>query len=126
MNQEVMLWLLGIVITVCLAIVGFLLLAHLDIIRRLVRIETMFEVYGEKAAKILHSPHTPQLDVLLEKYVDREYELTPAEWKELLGRCETIENDSGNPKDQRALAAWVATVAHHKLQHPPPEFKKHY
>lgn len=122
MNQETILWL----IAQSAALLGAMVTAYIGVVQRLTRLETTIALMGVKAARILHSPHTPDLDRLLEKYVDRDYELTYEEWTELLARCEAIENDLSNPKDQRALAAIVIAVCSHKLSKIPPIFKAHY
>lgn len=133
MNDEATRWVFGILITALGA--GFLiLLGKADNLRdalgkvdtRMTKLETIFSLMGDKAATILHSPHTPALDRLLEKYLDRNYELTPDEWKELVKICDEIEADTNKPKDQRALAAIVSAVCNHKLMQLPPQFKKHY
>lgn len=122
MNQETILWL----IAQSAALLGAMVTAYIGVVQRLTRLETTIALIGVKAARVLHSPHTPQLDRLLEKYIDRNYELTSEEWQELLGRCQAIEDDLSNPKDQRALAAIVSAVCSHKLSKIPPIFKAHY
>lgn len=121
MNQELILWVLG----QSFVYAGVLVLAYIKVTNRLTRLETIMDMLGDKAAKILHSPHTPDLDRLLEKYIDKYYNLTLEEWKELLARCDEIENNLANPKDQRALAAIVAAMCHHKLMHLPPKMRRH-
>lgn len=108
------------------ALTGGVITSAFSIFQRLTKMETTLDLIGMKAANVLHSPHTPELDRLLEKYVSREYELTLDEWKELNDRCEAIENDTSNPKDQRALAAIVSALCHHKMRQAPPKFKSHY
>lgn len=91
MNQEAILWMFGIVQTViCLAITGGLAWL-LIIVQRLTKVETILALFAEKAAAILHSPHTPELDKLLEKYCDREYELSDSEWRQLMAMTFDIE-----------------------------------
>lgn len=82
---------------------------------RLIKVETILALIGEKAAKILHSPHTPELDALLEKYYDRHYELSFQEWARLKEMCIDIENNHDEPKEGRVLAAIIATFCDHKL-----------
>lgn len=121
MNQELILW----VLAQTFVYAGVVVLGYIKLTTRITRLETIMEILGDKAAKILHSPHTPDLDRLLEKYCDKYYLLTVAEWQELLTRCDEIENNLANPKDQRALAAIVGAMCHHKLMHPPPKPRKH-
>lgn len=126
MNQELMQWLIGGLVVFGVGFVGASITAYISLVQRLTKIETTIDLLGEKAARVLHSPHTPDLDRLLEKYVDRHYELSHAEWQELLERCQAIEDDITNPKDQRALAAIVSAVCSHKLMKAPPKFRQHY
>jgi hypothetical protein len=73
-------------------------------------------LFGQKAAKILHSPHDAYgIDYLLDKYIDEHYELTQDEWRNLLTKCEIIENDKSKTKGERTLAAWLFAIANHKL-----------
>lgn len=121
MTQEVVLFLVGQFIVMASALIW----AYASLSSRLVRIETIIEIMGIKAANVLHSPHTPELDGLLEKYVDRHYELSNEQWTRLLELCDEIEQDTTNPKDQRALAAIVSAVCCHKLKKLPPKFNNH-
>lgn len=115
MNQDLFNIVVGVLLTALLGFGAWLVLSQFALIVRVTRIETLFEILGEKFAKVLHSPHTPELDSYLEKYVDKGYELSFNEWRELMERCEAIENDLANPKDQRLLAAFVSALCHHKL-----------
>lgn len=115
MNQDLFNVIVGVILTGVLAFGAWLVLSQFSLDKRLTRIETLFEILGEKFAKVLHSPHTPELDSYLEKYIDNGYEMSFQEWRELMGRCEAIENDQACPKDQRLLAAFVSALCHHKL-----------
>ncbi len=100
-------------------------LAYISLVQRIVKLETVLALLGEKAAKILHSPHTPELDALLEKYLDRYYELSYEEWQRLIHMCQEIEDDNKQSKECRALAAIVLAIASHKLFLAPPKATKH-
>lgn len=82
----------------------------LGVDKRLLRVETLFEMWGEKAAKFLHSPHTPKLDALLEKYYDKHYNLTPEEWTELYDMCREIEENTELPREERSLAGFISMM----------------
>lgn len=93
---------------------------------RVTRLEAVMALFGQKAAKLLHSPDDHLgIDNLLDKYLDRNYELTYAEWEALLIACEIIENDTSKSKGERTLAAWLAAVCSHKLHKPPQPRTKH-
>jgi len=127
MANDVLLWILGIMssvffIVIAAGIRGYtgLLETYSELASRVTRLEAVMSLFGEKAAKILHSPHDPYgIDSLLDKYLDRYYELSWDEWQQLLKACEGIENDCTKSKDERTLAAWIAAVASHKLHIPP-------
>lgn len=130
MNNEVAMWIGGILITGAYAVGGFALKIALSAYHhiamrseehgeKIVRIETMLEIQGKTMARSLHSPHTPELDALLEKYYARNYELSYKEWERLLDLCNrAIEDNAGTEKAD--YAEFLAGVCHHKLRHLPP------
>lgn len=125
MNQTIILWLFGAyqsILTLALASgIGWLIL----IVQRLTKVETILALIADKAAAILHSPHTPELDALLEKYCDRTYTMTELEWEKLRRMCGEIEDNLSLPKEERALAAFVGAAAEHELELPVSKPKKH-
>lgn len=96
-----------------------------DMSGRVIRLETILSMAGEKAARILHSPHTPELDLLLEHYWDRHYELSDGEWKRLAEICGEIEGNAEADPEKRALAAGLGLLAAHKLRVPSKRPGKH-
>lgn len=125
MDKEVFLWLFGFVITGLIGLFVFLVKSHFAVENRLTKVETFLQMFSETAAKVLHSPHTPDLDRLLEKYMDRNYELSNDEWGELRNICEEVENDANESKGSQAMAGWMKNVARHKLALPPEKMRKH-
>jgi hypothetical protein len=127
MNQEAILWIFGILITVVTAVLGKLCTAVIDLKVRTVRIETTFSLYNEKAANILHSPHTPELDSALEqllKCYNENRDMTQDQWANLLRLVEQIENDREIAKGERMLAAMVSTTCRVKLGMTPDGYRK--
>jgi hypothetical protein len=109
------------------AVLGFLCTAVIDLKVRIVRIETTFSLYNEKAANILHSPHTPELDVALEqllKCYNENRDMTQDQWANLLRLVEQIENDREIAKGERMLAAMVSTTCRVKLGMTPDGYRK--
>lgn len=99
--------------------------AYVSVIQRLTRVEAVISLFGEKAAKMLHSPDNHHgIDDLLDKYLDRNYELSFDEWTELKTKCEAIEANKSLSHGERILAAFLSALAHHKLLLPPP-IRKH-
>lgn len=128
MDKDYILWLLG-VLVLCFGggLAGFLRLNDriATVIERVVKMEVIISLLGETAAKVLHSPHTPELDALLEKYCDRYYELSNPEWTRLLEICTMIESNPKISKQERALAGFILAVSSHKLFLLPPVIQKH-
>lgn len=125
MNESLFAAVIGSVLLIVSGAMGFILTKVFAMDGRMIRLETTFELWGHKAAGVLHSPHTPVLDALLEKYVSRTYELSNDEWRELNRMCEQIEKDISAPKEERALAAIVSATCHHKLLLPLPKVSLH-
>lgn len=125
MNEATQIWLYGgaygFIFAMSVAGVTF----GMAIVQRISRLEAVMALFGEKAAKILHSPHTPELDALLEKFCDRHYTMSHDEWEKLLSMTLEMEVDTSLPKQERALAAWVNAAASEKLCLPPPKPHKH-
>ena len=120
-----LMWVIGGLSGVFLLAIIAAIKSHSDLSTRVTKLEAVMALFGQKAAKILHSPHDPYgIDYLLDKYLDRHYELTIMEWEALWHQCELIEEDKSKPKDERTLAAWLSAVAQHKLFKPPKARKK--
>lgn len=87
-----------------------------DIKERIVRMEVVWDVFGEKAAKILHRDDDAYgVDALLEKYLDKHYDLSMSEWEELHDAMEKVANNNKIPKSERTLAAWLCALSIHKM-----------
>ena len=81
--------------------------------QRITRLETFFEILGKKAAQVLHSPHTPELDRYLEKYIANQMESD--DWHKLLALVEEIEHNLENQKAERALAGFIGVHCRKRL-----------
>src|SRR5580700_3701477 len=66
-----------------------------------------WELMGSKLSKILHSPHTPALDRLLEKFDAKN--ITEPELCELVTMLRQIQDDRENPMGTRTTAAMLET-----------------
>lgn len=84
-----------------------------------IQFHTLVALLGDKFAKILHSPHTPELDALLEK-VNPYSKMSPEDTSNLIRMLRDIENNVGGvrPKEERTLAAvlLVLLVEREKLE----------
>jgi hypothetical protein len=118
MTAEMILQILQWAIGAAFACIGAGFIILFNLVQRVARIEALVEAFGVNAAKVLHSPHTPELDKLLEKYIDRNYELSVEEWEQLHAMCDRIVHDTKLPKQERMLAGFVAALAKHKLMRP--------
>lgn len=124
MSENAILFLIGQAITL---VIGMLvswasLKSEIGSLReRVVAIEVKDEVLSRKNARIMHSPHNPYgMDGLIDKYLDRHYELTTGEWQEWMKRCENVIDDPKTPTQDKLIAAQLLCVCWHKLMMPPP------
>lgn len=129
MTTDVQLWLAGhtVFLIACGIKAYFVLLGKqndstLELSTRLTKIETVLDVMGRNAAKVLHRDDDLfGVDSLLEKYLDRHYELTFAEWEELKKKCQAVAENSANQPGYRLAAAMLVAVCAHKLHLPPTD-----
>jgi hypothetical protein len=122
MDKDVILWIFGFILTGLGMCIGGMLAWAFSTSQRLTKVETIVSLLAQKAAEILHSPHTPELDAMLEKYLrtytDRGYELTRDEWDKLREMCSLLEKDESLAKGERLLAGIINAVCTHKLKLP--------
>lgn len=119
-----MLWILGVIQTVMLLAIAGALGIIFSVLQRLTKVETIIELLGVNAAKALHCPTTPQLDKILEKYYERNFEISMEEWQTLLDFYQKVLDDMGQPRSYRLAAGQLVAVCHHKLKHDPPINRK--
>jgi len=113
MNETVSLWIVG----EFLVLAGIIIGCYVSLTNRLTRLETINEITGHKAAEILHSSITPDLDKLIEKYNHPKATLTVAEKADLLARLHAIVADETLSKGERMLAATIITSSPHADLH---------
>lgn len=104
MTTEVTLFVLG----QAIFILGIGIGAYVSVVQRVTKLEAIVSLLGEKAAKILHSPHTPELDALIEKHI--EDKLEDGEIDRFLQMLLDVENDPNEVKAAR-LAAVLARIS---------------
>lgn len=78
-----------------------------DVARLQTQTELFWNAMGSKAASILHSPHTPELDILLERWND--HTLTLADAGKLISMLKSIEDS--NESHGTKLAAVMLLLA---------------
>jgi|SRR5580704_7591348 hypothetical protein len=117
--EQIPTWLLTLMVTGLAASIGSTVAAYVILVQRITRVETIISMWNTKSAEILHSPHTPELDALLEKFVksykEKHYDLTMEEWQGLQKMTCALENDQTLAKGERMLAAMVNATCEHKL-----------
>lgn len=127
MSQEVF----GVVVTAALGVVGWLLLRVFDnrdtvkemsasilsVDKRVIRIESFIDLVGRNMAAALHSPDTPEFDILAEKYSAR-FELTRPEWERLRELCIMLHQANGPHPNKHSGYVMLASVCDHKLMLP--------
>lgn len=112
MNQEILLWIIGQVLVTA----GALIAIYVKLISRIVAIETLLKTMGEKAARALHSPDNHHgVDPLLDKYLDRCYELSYEEWRQLHSKMEEILHNEKSSPGEKSLASWLSAICEHKM-----------
>lgn len=123
-NDQILVWILSTGVTVMGAVIAAyisLIKSTANISERVKVLEVMFDTIGRKAARALHSPHDPYgLDPLLDKYLDRHYELSNPEWNELLERCKGTEKRDDVSTEQKFFAGMLEAVCMNKLFIDPP------
>lgn len=116
MSETAILWLFGIAgawLALLSATVLKLLITQVKIT---VAVNLFVDSLGEKLAKALHADDDHlKIDSLLDKYLDRHYELSFQEWAELKNRCNDILNNEKVSVLERSLAGMLASVCEHKL-----------
>lgn len=136
MSESVILWIFGFVISGAYAVAAALggvmwrihdegLEARRTMGERIVRIETAFGMMGEKWAKILHSPHTPELDSFIEKLQDPSHVWPKEDQDRFIELCDIIENDPKEVRQERALAAGLSVALEMKFNRPMRKHNKH-
>lgn len=70
--------------------------------QRVVRMEVVIELLSDKAARILHSPHTPELDAFIERL--QKDTLQRADVNDFVEALLRVENDAAEPKGNRLAA----------------------
>lgn len=112
MNETLQIWLYG-ALFACVGVGAFFVLQFSI---RLTRIETMFDLLGKRAAKLLHSPDNHLgVDRLLELYVDHQHELTMQQWEDLKFAMEALITSNKSSANEKVLAAFLSELCTHKL-----------
>ena len=121
MNENLSMWLFGGIAAWLISLSGCVI----KIMLSQARIETTFEIIGQKAARALHrDDNLHRLDELLDKYLDRNYELSFEEWQSLLNLCEIYEASPQASDAHKMFAFGLSAVCHHKLRHSPDMIKR--
>jgi isochorismate hydrolase len=78
-----------------------------------IQFQTLVNLLGEKIARVLHSPHTPELDRLLEKFYGNG--LKKEEYQELMDILHDIQSNVTllRPKEERLMAAMMEIMLKH-------------
>jgi len=123
MSQEVIAAILGSAIVLLGGAVGFILSKIFSMDGRLIKIETLFEMWSKTTAIANHSPHTEKYDAMAKKYYTDG--LSVLEWEEFVILCLEIEKDETNSSEKRAQCWWLRCFAATKLGKPLPDPVEH-
>lgn len=124
MNQELITWIFGILITGGAGALVTVLKLHLGesrrqsdnnnaVDKRLVKMETLMEILMKSSAMSLHSPHTREYDELAKKYYHGELDNT--DWKRFYELCIDAEKAENNSSEKRAMSYTLACLCAQKL-----------
>jgi hypothetical protein len=123
MDKDVLLWIFGCGVGIIGTLLGIIWKSLSNqvcelqkkedsISNRITALETKIEIFwralSEKAASVLHSPHTPKLDMLLERYNNSL--LTNEELKELITMLNEIERSEEDKATKLAAVILLLTI----------------
>lgn len=81
-----------------------------------IAVNIFIDSLGDKLAKALHNDDDHLgLDTLLDKYLDRNYELSFSEWVMLKDHCNKVLNNKDCSQIEKSLAGMLAAVCEHKI-----------
>ncbi len=116
MSETLQIWLFVIMGGWCATLSGVILKMLLAQVKTQVAVDLFIDGLGEKLAKALHNDDDNLvIDALLDKYLDRSYELSYEEWQALKDRCNAILENKSISKLERSLAGMLAGVCEHKI-----------
>lgn len=104
------------------AAIGFGFVLDLKTAQRITRMEDkmgfIIGICGKRMMSILHSPHTPELDRLIDRFT--EDTLSESEVDRLLKMLSEIEHDQNEAKGTRAIALLEQIAVSRKYNRPVP------
>lgn len=119
MDTHVILWILGVIQAIFVISIPAAIKAYVELNNRLTRVETAFELFGKNVLKAMHrDDNFHQADHLIDEYIRREGELTPAQWTDLMDIFRKVldEGDAKHGRGELVGAAAVVAFCEHKLK----------
>lgn len=105
MTETVQIWLFAGAFGAIVALAGWMSSMKVSLAKQETTLNVLINMLGKRAAGILHAPHTPELDVLIEKFQGDN--ITAVEMQEFCDRLLIIEADVTLTKGERLLATLV-------------------
>lgn len=105
MTETVQIWLFAGAFGAIVALAGWMSSMKVSLAKQETTLNVLINMLGKRAAGILHSSHTPELDVLIEKFQGDN--ITAVEMQEFCDRLLIIEADVTLTKGERLLATLV-------------------
>jgi hypothetical protein len=105
MNEYTLIWLFAAAFAGIVALAAGVTLLKIQMTALQTTQDTLIKLLGSKAAFLSHSPHTPELDLLIDKF--RDDNINPTERQKLSGMLTDIERNQTLPKTERLLASLV-------------------
>lgn len=116
MSETTQQWLFGVIGVWCAGMSIAILHLIIQQVKTKVAVDLFIDTLGEKLARALHrDDDSLRIDGLLDKYLNRHYELSYEEWVELRDKCNAILANKQISKLERSLAGMLAGVCEHKL-----------
>lgn len=126
MSETLLIWLFGGMGAWLVLLSGFVMKVLLTQVKMQVAMDLFVDSLGARLAKALHSPDNHLgIDHYLDKYLDRNYELSFEEWEEFRKVCMATENNEKATELERMQAAGLAIICEHKLHMSPRSKRLH-
>jgi hypothetical protein len=97
--------------------------AYVSIAQRLRALEVSLDFMGKSQARVLRSPHTPELDAYIDKHVAGT--LTREDAIKYVELCDEVEQDKSNSKQERACAGGLAVSIRREFRLPMVPIRHH-
>lgn len=121
MTEAVQTWLFGGAYGFSIVLATFIVRQAISVAKMETTLAVMINMMGKRAAGILHSPHSPELDELIEKF--QQDQITDSELQKFCDLLMKMEHDPNIAKGERGLAMGVLILIDEIYKHRPVSLK---